>query len=76
MLKINWSEKRQRHALDRMLLRGISREEFHDAVTRGRKRRQRDRVYESMYRYFSVVYEEFRGRNFRKIYPITVKVRA
>jgi len=76
VLKVNLSEKRQRHLLDRMILRGVSREELLQAIQRGTKRRQRERLYESRYRYFSVVYEEItdpRGR-WRKIYPITVKV--
>jgi len=76
MLKIDWSEKRQRHALDRMLLRGISRKEFHEAILMGQKRKQRGNIHESIYRYFSVVYEEFETKKFRKIYPITVKVIA
>ena len=47
-----------------------------EALIRGRKRRQRDAVYESAYRYFTVVYQERddpAGR-WRKIFPITVKV--
>ncbi|HKZ48104.1 MAG TPA: hypothetical protein VJ397_04855 [Thermoplasmata archaeon] len=76
VIRVNWSEKRQRHVLDRMLLRGISRNEFMEALIRGRKRRQRDAVYESAYRYFTVVYQERddpAGR-WRKVFPITVKV--
>ncbi len=75
-LKVNWSEKRQRHILDRMLLRGISRKEFYEALIRGKKRRQKRSIYESMHRYYSIVYEErvLKDEKIRKIYPITVKL--
>jgi hypothetical protein len=75
-LKVNWSEKRQRHILDRMLLRGISKKEFYEALVKGTKRRQKKGVYESMYRYYSIVYEEIilKNKKIRKIYPITVKL--
>jgi len=74
--KVNWSEKRQRHILDRMLLRGISRKEFYDALIRGKKRKQKKDVYESIYSYYSIVYEEFilKAEKIRKIYPVTVKL--
>ena len=74
--KVNWSEKRQRHVVDRMLLRGITRREFYDALIKGRKREQRKGIYESMYRYYSIVYEErvIKDKDIRKVYPITVKV--
>ena len=75
-LKVNWSEKRQRHILDRMLLRGISRREFYDALIKGERREQKKDIYESLYRYFSIVYEEqfLRDKNIKKSYPITVKL--
>lgn len=75
-LKVNWSEKRQRHILDRMLLRGISRREFYEALIKGERREQKKDIYESLYRYFSIVYEEqfLRDKNIKKIYPITVKL--
>lgn len=74
--KVNWSERRQRHMLDRMILRGISRQEFLDALRLGKKRRQRDEIYESFYRYFSIVYRELDDpkRRWRKVYLVTVKV--
>ena len=75
-IRVDWSEKRQRHVLDRMILRGISRQEFLAALRRGAKRRQSEGVYECSYRYFSIVYEERHDsrRRWRKVYPITVKV--
>ncbi len=73
MKLVNWSEKRQRHILDRMLLRGISRREFYDALIKGVRREQKRAIYESVHRYFSIVYEEqfSRDKNIKKIYPIT-----
>ncbi|MBA7517678.1 hypothetical protein ES705_09732 [subsurface metagenome] len=75
-LKVNWSEKRQRHILDRMLLRGISRREFYDALIKGKKREQKKGIYESVYRYYSIVYEEqfLRDKDIKKIDSITVKL--
>jgi chromosomal replication initiation ATPase DnaA len=71
---VDWSQKRQKHVLERMMLRGISRTEFYEALTKGRKRVQRENIIEAIYRYYSIVYEEVKGKDVRKIYPITVKV--
>ncbi len=73
---VDWSQKRQKHVLERMMLRGISRTEFYEALTKGRKRVQRENIIETIYRYYSIVYEEVEGKDVRKIYPITVKVMA
>ncbi len=75
-LIIDWSQKRQKHVLERVMLRGISRAEFYEALAKGRKRVQRRSVVEAIYRYYSIVYEEVKGKDVRKIYPITVKVIA
>lgn len=71
---VDWSQKRQKHVLERMMLRGISRREFYDALTQGRKRTQRGDVVEVIHRYYRIVYEEVRKKGYTKIYPITVKV--
>ncbi len=71
---VDWSQKRQRHVLERMILRGISRAEFHEALARGRKRVQPGNLIESVYRYYSIVYEEIKFKDGRKIYPVSVKV--
>ncbi|MFH1774000.1 MAG: hypothetical protein ABH874_03465 [Methanobacteriota archaeon] len=73
-LTVDWSQKRQRHVLERMMLRGISKAEFCEALAKGRKRIQRGNIIEAIYRYYSIVYEEVKGKDVRKIYPITVKV--
>lgn len=44
-----------KHARQRMVLRGISRVEVEEAIHRGTKSRQEDRIV-STYRYFSVIY--------------------
>jgi len=75
-LVVDWSQKRQKHVLERMMLRGISKAEFYEALAKGRKRMQRKNIVEAMHRYYSVVYEEVKGKDVRKIYPITVKVVA
>ncbi len=71
---VDWSQKRQKHVLERMMLRGISRTEFYEALTKGRKKVQRGNITEAIHRYYSIVYEEVKGKDVRKIYPITVKV--
>jgi len=76
MIVVDWSQKRQEHVLEQMILRGISKEEFYEALTKGRKRIQHENVIESIYRYYSIIYEEVRYQDGRKIYPITVKVIA
>jgi len=71
---VDWSQKRQKHVLERLILRGISRAEFHEALAKGRKRVQRGDIIEAVYRYYSIVYEEIRFKDGKKIFPITVKV--
>lgn len=58
------------HAIQRMVLRGISRTEVEAAILRGVKTRQEGRIV-AAYRYFKVVYVVQRGRYF----VITVKPR-
>ncbi|MBM4249716.1 MAG: hypothetical protein FJ149_09865 [Euryarchaeota archaeon] len=71
---VDWSQKRQKHVLERMMLRGISRAEFYEALAKGRKKVQRNNIIEAVYRYYCIVYEEVRFKEGKKIYPITVKV--
>ena len=59
-----------RHARSRMVERGISASEVREAVVKGVKRRQEDRIVAS-YRYFEVVYR----RAGEDIFVITVKPR-
>lgn len=58
------------HALQRMVLRGISRREVEQAIRSGSKSRQDSRVVAS-FRYFDVVYVVRE----RRIFVITVKPR-
>ena len=59
-----------RHARQRMILRGISEREVHDALRKGTKRTQDGRIVAS-YTYFEVVYV-VRGEN---TFVITVQFR-
>ncbi len=69
-----WKEtgKRVEHIFDRMRLRGIGTNQIKEAVQRGAKILRRDGSIIAEYRWFKVVYREFRLKNIRKIYPITV----
>lgn len=75
-IKINWDHKRCKHAIERMWLRGISNDEIKTAIMKGQKHKQKTGLVESMYSFYSVVYEEFVHDKIklRKIYPITVKL--
>ncbi len=59
-----------RHAIQRMVLRGISRTEVEEAIRSGSKSRQDGRLV-AVYRYFEVIYL-VRGKRY---YVITVKPR-
>ena len=75
-VRINWDHKRAKHAIERMTLRGVSADEVREAVLKGKKVIQKDtKLYESFFRYYSVVYDEyiFKATQIRKIYPVTVK---
>ncbi len=65
-LEVSYSK----HAVDRMVLRGISRAEVEEAIQLGSKSRQDGKIVAS-YRYFEVVYV-IRGR---RCFVITVKPR-
>ncbi|MFH1663552.1 MAG: DUF4258 domain-containing protein [archaeon] len=75
-LKINWEHKRTKHMIERMWLRGISREEVKEAILKGQKRKQKKtRLMESLFGFYSVVYDEYvySKQKIRKIFPVTVK---
>ena len=66
------SGKRSEHIFDRMKSRGIYKSQIAEAVQRGAKRFRQDGSIISDFRWFRVVYREFRVDDIRKIYPITV----
>lgn len=70
----SWTDSinRSEHILDRMINRGINVELIKEAVIKGSKILRPDRSIISEYRWFKVVYREFRVNNLKKIYPITV----
>jgi len=75
-VKINWDIQRSKHALERMILRGISQEEIKEAIIKGNKKTQGKDITEAFLRYYSIVYEEkvYKKQNVRKVFPITVKL--
>ena len=66
------SEKRSEHVFERMKLRGIGRDQIKDALNKGAKRLRSDGSIVAEYRWFKVIYREFRIKGMRKVYPITV----
>lgn len=76
-LKVNWEHKRVKHAVERMWLRGLSRQEVVRAIHSGQKRKQKHSdLVESFHSYYSVVYDEYfyPKEEIRKVYPVTVKL--
>ncbi len=75
-IKINWDLKRSKHAIERMILRGLSQKEVKDAIIKGKKRKKNNEVMEAFIRFYSIVYEEkiYKKQKVRKIYPITTKL--
>lgn len=66
------SDKRAVHVFDRMLLRGVGGEQIRDAVKMGAKNLREDGTIMAEFRWFKVIYREFKLKDVRKIYPITV----
>ncbi len=75
-VKINWDLKRSKHAIERMILRGISQQEVKDAIIKGKKRKKDHGMKEAFIRFYSIVYEEkiYKKQKVRKIFPITTKL--
>ena len=66
MLNVKYSK----HARERMVERGISKNEISKAIQKGKKRTQNGKIIAS-YTYFEVVYKKIRD----KYYIITVQLR-
>lgn len=66
------TEKRAEHVFDRMRIRGVGIGEIKEAVQRGAKKLEADGRINVVYKWYKVVYREFRLNGIRKIYPITV----
>ncbi|MDP2974249.1 MAG: hypothetical protein Q8N60_04310 [Candidatus Diapherotrites archaeon] len=76
-MKINWEHKRAKHMIERMWLRGVSREEVKQAILSGQKRKQKETgLMESLFSFYSVVYDEhvYLREKIRKVFPVTVKM--
>ncbi|MBI2142640.1 hypothetical protein HYU15_04105 [Candidatus Woesearchaeota archaeon] len=69
-----WDDSRRRseHVFDRMSSRGIGELHIREAVKRGAKTIRADGSIVAEFRWFRIVYREFRIGETRKIYPITV----
>ncbi len=66
------TEKRAEHVFDRMKVRGIGIEQIKESVRKGAKILEQDGRIISVFRWYKVIYREFRLKDTRKIYPITV----
>ncbi len=66
------SERRSEHIFERMKQRGIGVEQIKEAVKKGAKKLNADGTIMAEFRWFKVVYREFRINETKKIYPITV----
>ncbi len=66
------SKKRAEHVFDRMISRGIGIEQIKEAIKKGAKRLRKDGSIVTEFRWFKVIYREFKVNEIRKIYPITV----
>lgn len=66
------SDQRALHVSDRMRLRGIGIMNIKDAINYGAKKMRDDGSIVAEYRWYKVVYREFKVEQFKKIYPITV----
>ncbi|MEK6903412.1 MAG: DUF4258 domain-containing protein [Nanoarchaeota archaeon] len=64
--------KRSDHIFERMRSRGITTENIKEAVQKGPKKIREDNSIVAEFRWFKVIYREFRIGDIRKIYPITV----
>ncbi len=66
------SENRSEHVFERMRSRGITKDNIKEAVQKGAKIIRSDNSIVAEFRWFKVIYREFRLGDIRKIYPITV----
>ncbi len=66
------TENRSEHIFDRMRLRGITKDNIKEAVQKGAKTLRKDNSIVAEFRWFRVIYREFKLNEIRKIYPITV----
>lgn len=64
--------RKSEHIIERMRLRGIGVRQIKEAVQKGAKKLRDDQSIIAEYRWYKVVYREFRLKDRTKIYPITV----
>ncbi len=66
------SKYREEHLIDRMASRGISVKNIKEAVQKGPKKIREDQTVIVEFKWFKVIYREYKFGDIRKIYPITV----
>lgn len=66
------SLSRSEHVFERMRLRGIDVNNIKDAVRMGAKNVRKDGSIVSYFRWFKIIYREYKIEGMQKIYPITV----
>ncbi len=66
------SQRRSEHLLNRMRAHGIGIKQIKEVIGKGVKTLRSDGSLVAEYRWLKVAYREFRLRNIRKIYPITI----
>ena len=66
------SQVRSEHIFYRMKDRGITIDNIKEAIQKGPKKIRQDESILAEFRWFKVIYREFRFNEIRKIYPITV----
>jgi len=66
------SKKRSEHIANRIALRGIGKSQILEAIKRGAKRIRSDGSIIAEYRWFKIIYREFKTKKFTKVYPVTV----
>lgn len=66
------SKNREEHLIERMASRGISIDNIKEAVQKGPKKIRTDQSIIAEFKWFKVIYREYRLDDLRKIYPITV----
>lgn len=66
------TENRAEHVFDRMKIRGIGVNEIKEAVQKGARHIEKDGKITAVFRWYKVIYREFKMGDAKKIYPITV----
>jgi len=71
-VRINWDIQRSKHAIERMILRGISQKEVIDAIIKGKKKKAENGTVETFIRFYSIVYKEkiYKNKKLEKYFQL------